>query len=526
MNPYNAVLGNSNSDLIYGLFPQAGAMLRLVASLLVLFLACALPGCAPYVVCTVETEVAPDYTVRRVTRMESHANPNYPNQRHRLGEFFQFPPAELYDSYTVQPNRVQFAGTFDSFDRIPNDLVRATPGTTALAGNLFSYRVMDLVLVVLADFDETLTDIVVSEEDGTAALDELLRLMVPEIMAVLNAKYGARFDLSRLDSYLNHELPQKLRRIYLGAWNIHRSTRSGVSSPGEEYEYYLFLKAEAKREGLELVEYGTPNMKEENIRRLREWGIRLAQSLCPPRQGMPGATQEMLSGTAMEELIASMQNAITARHGSINNYVGKIAALVPRAYGAYLTGTMMPIYMLPESTYYYRLRLPGHVIQTNGVREVNGDLVWTFADRDLAFTGQSMWARTMYVRQPLAYGLGLRGFPASLSDVDKLFGYCLNEAGGPREELLKTFRQAATARSLGPLEAMANNPSSPDAQAARGLLSLFENHRRTQPAASSGAAAAPDQPATGAPQQPAPQPQPGAGASARIEPPPLPPMAR
>lgn len=504
-------------------------MFRLSGAFLVLTLALALPGCAPYVVCTVETEVAPDYTIRRVTRMDSHANPNQPNQRHRLGEFFQFPPAELYDSYTVQPNMVRFAGTFDSFDRIPNDLVRTTPGTTALAGNLFSFRVMDLVLVVLADFDETITDIIVSEEDGTAALDELLRLVTPEIMAVLNAKYGARFDLSGLEAYLNLELPKKLRRIYLGAWNIHRSARSGVSSPGEEYEYYLFLKAEAKREGLELVEYGAPDMRRENIRRLREWAVRLAQSLCPPRQGgAPGVTQELLAGTAVEELVASVQNAVIARHGSINNYIGKIAALIPRAFGTYLTGTMMPIYMLPETTYHYRLRLPGHLIQSNGVREVNGDLIWTFSDANLAFTGQSMWARTMYVRQPLAYGLGLRGFPASLADVDMLFGYCLDESGGPREELLKAFRQAATSRSLAPLEAIAGNPASPDARSARGLLTLFENHRRGQqpvpPAAAPGPS--PDQGAETPPRQPANQPQNGSGGFGGIEPPPLPPMAQ
>ncbi|MDR1745493.1 MAG: hypothetical protein LBS30_07055, partial [Planctomycetota bacterium] len=431
--------------------------------------------------CSIETRIFPDYTCTRVTRMEAYPHPDYPAQRPRLGEFFHFPQAELYDTYAVQQDRVLFAGAFPSFENIPADLVRITPGAQARPGNVMSFRVMDMVLFVLADFDETITDIIASQEDGEFALTELLRLLVPEAMAVLNAKYGQRYDLSRLESWLNTDLPQKLRRIYAAAWAIHSAKRSGVTSPGEDFEFYMFLRAEAKREGLELVDPGHPDMQRENVRRLKEYGLRLAQRLCPPRQqGGPGVSGDMFAEGTLDELAASLQQAITARHGSINNFVGKIAALLPRAFGAYLISSFMPVYMMPDVTYQYRLKVPGTVIQTNGVREFGGDLVWNFTDRDLAFTGQSLWARSIFVRDPAVLALGLRGFPSSLGDVDKVFGLCLTPQGAPREALLKALRDSVNARTLAPLEAIAGNAQSADSPAAKGMLDLFQRHRADQ----------------------------------------------
>lgn len=476
-------------------------------------------GCSPSVLCIIETEIFPDYACTRAVRMEAYPNAQYPGQRPRLGDYFQFPPAEAYDSYAVQQDKVLFAGDFDSYERIPSDLVRVTPGTTALAGNIFSFRVMDMVLFVLADFDETITDIVKSEEDGEAALSELLRLVVPELMAVLNAKYGQRYDLSRLESWLYNDLPLKLRRIYAGAWAIHAAKRSGVTSPSEELEYYMFLMAEAQREGLELAKPGSPDLQQENLRRLKDYGVRLAQQLCPPRAGGQSVDQAMLSEVALDELLASLQQAITARHGSINNFIAKIAQLIPRAFGAYLSGSAMPLYMLPETTYRYRLRVPGQVIQTNGVREMNGDIVWNFIDRHLAFTGQSMWVRSIYVRDQAVRALGLEGFPASLNDVDRLFGLLLNPGGSPREELIKALRSAVQTRSAAPIEAVAASVSV-DAQSARGILDLFERHRRARAAGQQDRPAAPAQSG----QQPV-APSPAAQSPSMpvvVEPPPLP----
>lgn len=438
-------------------------------------------GCSPSILCSIETEILPDYTCVRVTRMEGAPNPETPSRRPRIADYFQFPPAEHYDTYAVQPDKVLFAGPFEAFDAIPPDVIRMTPGTDKRAGNLTSFRVMDMVLFVLADFDETFMDIVANQADGEAALTELIRLLVPEVMAVLNAKYGQRFDLSRLESWLNNDLPQKLRRIYIAAWAIHAIKRSGVTSPGEEFEFYMMLKSEAQREGLELADPNTPNLQQENIRRLREYGMRLMQQLIIPRGG-ESLSGETIRGLEPNELLVALQQAISARHGSINNFIAKIASLVPRSFGAYLTSSVMPLYMLPNVTYRYRLKVPGVVIQTNGVHEFDGSVVWNFADRDAAFTGYSMWARSIFVREPAVFALGLRGFPSSLADVDRVFGLCLNEQGAPREALLKALGDSIMARGIAPLQALANDANAPDNQAARGMLDLFENHKKSQAA--------------------------------------------
>lgn len=435
-------------------------------------------GCAPLVTCTVETIVLPDYTCRRALKLTATPNPNYPGQRPRLGDYFQFPPAELYETYVAQPESAVFAGIFNSYENIPPDLVRPTPGSNRLSTNSFSFQVIDMILVVLADFDETINDIVQSKEDGQAALAEFVRLVVPELMAVLNARYGQKFDLSRLEAWLMNDLPAKLQRVYGGAWNIHSNKRSGVTSPGELIELYIYLSEEAKKEGLELAPLGTPNLEQENIRRLKEFGVKKALELCPPRQ--PGGAQlsaDMLSGSSGDELLGAMQKAITARHGSINNYINKINTLIPRAFGTFLTGTAVPIYMLPEVSYQYRLRVPGTVLQTNAVRDVNGDMVWTFTDSDLALTGQSMWARTLFVREGDTSALGVRGFPSTFGEVERLFGLCVAPDGRPRDDLLDALQNGVGVRSLAPVEALAANTAAPDSQAARGVLELLARYR-------------------------------------------------
>lgn len=475
------------------------------------FLSC-IVGCAPMVVCTVETVVTPDYTCTRVLRLDASPDPNYPNQRPRLGEYFLFPPAELYETYMAQPEKALFAGAFDNFSVIPPDLARVTPGTDKVARNTFSFWGVDLGLVVMANFDETLSDIIVSREDGLAAIGEFMRLVVPEIMAVLNARYGSKYDLSRLDQWLTNDLVAKLQRIYSGAWNIRSAKRSGVTSPGEAVEMYVFLMREAQREGLELAPVGTPNLEQENIRRLKEYGAQKARELCPPRQaGGAPLSPDMLSGSVGEELLGALQKAVTARHGSINEFIRKVGAIIPRALGAYLTGEAMPLYMLPEVSYTYRLRVPGTILQTNGLRDVSGDIIWSFDDTDLALTGQSMWARTLYVREPVVHALGLRNFPSSLTDVDQLYGLAVNSQGQIRDALFDTLEQCVLARSLAPMEALANTASSPDSGAARGVLELLQKFRAQDGAAQPSAQPPARQPAAPAaapqaPQQPQLQP--------------------
>ena len=441
-------------------------------------------GCTPSVVCVVETVVFPDYTCRRTVRMDISPAPGNPRERPRLGDYFQLPPAERYDSYAARQDGIVLTGIFPSYEQMPPDLVRHVPGTQAKAGNVFSFRLMDTVLFVLADFDETLVDIVAGEDDARAALTELVRLTAPEIMAVLNARYGSRRDISRLYAWLNQDLPIKLSRILDGAWRIHAAKRSGVTSPGEEYEYYLFLMAEAKREGLELAPPGTPDLWNENLRRLKEYGLSLVDRLCPLRQNVPSSPpgDTGLAGASPYELLAAMQGVITARHGSINAFIGKLAPLAPRAFGAYILNSVLPFLKLPAVRYHYRLRLPGLVIQTNGVREINGDLVWNFEDHDLAFTGQSMWARTIFIRKQAANALGAPDFPASLADVDRLFGLCVAPTGAPRESLLDVLAKSADAGNPAPLKALADNQSAPDSAAARGVLELLERHRQARAA--------------------------------------------
>ncbi|MDR3211701.1 MAG: hypothetical protein LBU79_07280 [Planctomycetota bacterium] len=480
------------------------------------------PGCSPRVICTVETVVLPDYTCQRIIRFEASPDPNYPSQRPRLGDYFQFPAAEFYDTYLAQPEKAAFLGAFDSFDHIPPDLTRLTPGTSRLAGNRFAFRVAaDLVFFVLADFDETITDVIVSREDGAAAIRDLFRLVLPEVMVVLNARYGSKFDLSRLEAWLGGDILNRLIQLYNGSWDIRRAKRSGVTSPGEFVELYVFAKEMAAREGLELADLATPDLWQENIRRLKAFAIRKAREICPPRQsGGEQISDGLLSGSAGEELLGALQKAVTARHGSINAYLAKLGEVFPRAFGAYLTGTVMPIYTIPDVTYYYRLRLPGMVIQTNGIRDVGGDILWNFADRDLAFTGQSLWARTLFVRESITSALDVRGFPSSLAEVERMFVLSLDANGQIREKLLLTLQQAAGVRSLSPLEALAGDPGQPDSQAARGVLELLGKYRQR-----GSGAAAPNTPPAPPPATPVPPPAAATPPAAAPTPPPAAPVS-
>lgn len=433
-------------------------------------------GCMPSVVCRVDTIVYADFSCRRVAQLNAIANPQVPNQRVRLSDYFQPPPAENYDTFVIQPDKAVYAGRFPLYSDISPDLGRIVPGSTAVADNRFHFRALDFVLFVIADFEENLSDIT-TREDGSAALDELLRGLLPEVLTVLHARYDATYDISRLENWLQVELPGILQRVYGEAWAISRARRGGFTAPTEEQDIQSLLMREAKSLGLDLVPMDQPGAKQENLQRLKKFGSEQFQRLCIPRQPGQAMPQDMLSARTGEELLGAVQKAILARHGSFPAYMRKIESLMPRVFGAHLMSYAMPLNMTPEVKYQFRMRLPGTIIHTNGLRDFTNDLYWTYSDYELAFSGQTMWARTIVPRENVLRALGLKNFPGNLANVDIMFSLAFGPDGKLRESMFKALEQSALQGGLGPLEALARSADA-NSVAAGKLLELLRKHQQ------------------------------------------------
>jgi len=467
--------------------PLLGFLLGLVASAGV--------GCAPLVVCRTETEIRPNHACRRQVLLVGTPSKRVPNQRIKLQDYLTFPEAELYEKFVLTPAKVMFTGTFPGPERVPVDFIKTTPQTDRGARNQVLFRSIDLVLIEVMEFEERIDDIV-DRADGEKALQELIGVFLDAVLNALHDRYAADYDLQRLDAYLRQEFPQVVTRLYGALWELRRARRGGVALLTESAEWRECLTRELARLGV------APAASSEDAQAagLQEVFTRFLDAKLPelttPRRPdiapLRGSMVKDREGRA--ELFAALQESIKQRHGSIPAFSAKIEPLLPRAFGAFLINQVSLLPLNPEFEFFYRLALPGHVVQTNGLRDLDGRILWTFTDREVALSGYAMWARSLVLRSEAVAALGLQDFPGHIHSVERLFQLLrAPEDGAFSERLIQVLRASIAAHSLRPLEGLAAGaagtdpaPTPQDVRAAAQLLEFLNTYRKPQPPAPDG----------------------------------------
>lgn len=426
------------------------------------FAVVALGGCAPRFVVHAETIVAADQTVERRVAVGLAADAPHNGGTVRIADFLAFSPAGRYREFALQDRRLMLRGAFARFEDILPDVRVKLPGFAREAKNEFHRRHADFRLFALVDYEERMGDLA-DRADGEAALAELLRWVVPDVASAVRERYGADYDLTEFERFLHVDVPGMVGRLYSGLWEMRRAKRSGLTGLTESAEAFARVSAEARAQGLELL---APDagpeaaVQAENSARARQWAARRLQALARPRT----AQTPPLSADAWEDkaLREALTRRLTERHGSFKAAMERTGALLPRAFGAFLMPRVMPVGWYARYQFQMRLVVPGRVLQTNGLCDMDGSVYWTFAGEDAALAGQSMWARTLVVDPAAAEALGLRDFPGNLAVVERLARLMSGPGGSPRLAVVRALEASVGARSLAPLAALADSGPAAD----------------------------------------------------------------
>jgi hypothetical protein len=289
-------------------------------------------------------------------------------------------------------------GTFPTPQDIPAHYRYVAKGTgAALSSDLErDYRRTDFGLLVEFRWIETLTNCVAFDR-FLVARDEMFDLLLPEVIRNLDAQVGADYDVTGLDEYFRGDGRKLMEDLSIACYVAAASHRSGV--PAE-----LPVSAILRRHGLDLprnfvwdskgddddlqpaierfvAQVVTKNVKHRDGKPLTNADVEaFLKKLDRPRNANEPARGEV----AVVRLFDKAPDAATEE---------KIAEIMPQLTGVY---PWLRIFEGVEE-FEFSLRMPGRMIETNGVLLEDGATQWKFDSSQTYPGGYEMGARSLEI---------------------------------------------------------------------------------------------------------------------------------
>ncbi|MFW5856607.1 MAG: hypothetical protein ACOCX4_01915 [Planctomycetota bacterium] len=423
-------------------------------------------GCAgPEIAFTARTRIEPDGRTHRSVRIDSTPARGRPAEEAALQRYLRLPAPGPYDRYDVEPQHVHLEGAFEAPTQVPVDFAKITAGLDLWAQNRLRVRRHDYVLFTTFDFEERIEDIV-ERAEADEAFDEALGLLVEAVLSALEGRFGEAYDLTRFKDWFRREAPLLARRLYQIGWEIRRSRRGGFDSESETEEWDRRIRQELSRYGLYLAPFDNRAARKRNEARAWEFlDARLSDLVEPRESGTPPLTAKAFQGGQNQKmLLAHLEEAVRGSFGSLDSFLQEIDPLIPVVFGSFFPYRLRLDHRAPEFAFVFRLELPGRIVLSNGVRELDGTLAWRFGDEDLRLAGHPMWARSLLINDAATARLGLVRFPGSLPAVDRFRLAVSGRDGEPDPGALALLREAVEAGDLAPLRRAARPDGGADAR--------------------------------------------------------------
>jgi hypothetical protein len=435
------------------------------------------------------------------------ATPRQKNTPTDLEAYLRLPPADAYEEAEIEPLRVRLKGYWDDPGKVPIDFMKRTAGVGLWARNRVVFRHRDCVLISTFEFEEHFEDIV-ERAEADEALEEALHLVTDALLAGLQKQFGEEYDLERFNEWVARTLPAMGLELYQAYWEIRRSRRGGLRGEPERAEWDRRLRQLLSEQGLHLEPVFRPAGREVNEE--RAWAF-LDHQLKELTEPAAGPLPE-LSGKAFQDrvtqkqLIANIRTALEEEFGSVEAFVNTIDPLIPVVMGAFFDKRLRLNHREPDFAFIQQIDLPGHVIQTNGMRDLDGTITWRFDGGDLRLTGKTLWAASYHIDREAIKTLGLPGFPGSLATANRFLKAMRSEDGAVHPALRAVLQRCVEAGSLDPLRDaavpglgpkedphLASAVSAARAQVLLGVLSAFDRPGSRRPAAGEDESARPDE---------------------------------
>ncbi len=416
-------------------------------------------GCAPLIIYRSDTKIALDGTCLREVVIAGKPGRKLPNLRVKLRDYLKFPEAELYDKFVLTPDKALLQGRFKSPAVIPSDFVKLTPDSQLTARNRVLYRSVDLVLLRVIEYEERFSDIV-DRGKGEAALTQLVNELMDVLLLAIDNYFSRDYDVSRLKTYLQANLPELARRLYASLWELRRAKRGGIRMLSESAEWGICLSRELQRLGYQPeVDPEQKSHASANSMFIDFLNQKLHELTAPLRKDVaPLDTSIFKSRGKRLKLLDILQETVKSRYGSLQTFSKKVQPLLVQTLGAFLIRqvSMMPVN--PNVEFHARLVMPGHIVQTNGLCDVEGSILWSFSDREVALAGYGIWARSLLVNKKKLAAIGIENFPAHLYDVERLYQSMRDpKTHKLNKDVLAVLRQCLESGSLAALEEMAES---------------------------------------------------------------------
>jgi hypothetical protein len=427
-------------------------------------LLCAM-GCGPVINVVTVTRIDPDKVTVRTIEMSVRPHPKHPAQNPVLGNYLLLPDTEAYQTSLVEPNYVSFGGTFSDSDLVPVDFAKRTPGTEILAESHFKVEKRDYVLFSIFDYEERLDDIV-DRVEGNESLEQSVGLLLEAVMVGLSNQFDEHYDLTQFSSYLRQTLPSLAKALYQIYWELRRSRMAEKNPLQEEVEWDIRLRQELSRYGLYLLSSGSRGNREENEKRLWAFLDQRLRELVVPRKSevsmlTAGYFQKRENQT---DFLRHIEQGIRDSFGSMENFSNRVEPMLPAIFGAF-SGRRLSIEQTePSFRFIYTAHLPGRIIETNGLQDLDGSIIWRFTGEDMALTGYRMWGRTVLINHEAIRRLKLGNFPANLNVMQSFYSVLLNQDKQVDDHALAVLRACVEIGNLTPLRQAANPADNPGLQ--------------------------------------------------------------
>lgn len=438
-------------------------------------------GCTPILNVAANTEVREDGACQRSIMFVANPHPHHPNQDVSLKEYLVLPDKVLYDQADVSERRAKFRGIFKTPDDIPVDFMKKSPGTDLLAENRLSVRIRDYALLSVIDYEERIDDIV-ERIEAEEQLDETVSILTTTLLTALNSKFSQDYDLSKLEGYIRTNLPPFLKRLYSAYWEIRRSRRGGIHDDTEPQEWEERFHQELALLGIQLEPESTAAAAEANSKRLWAYADSHLQELIIPRtkETPPFSVSILRDKKNQTDFLSILELSLKESFGTVEDFRKRMEPLYTSVFGAF-TGRSITIEQRePSIEFFYRAMLPGMVVESNAVRDLDGSLIWRFSNRDAILSGYRMWARTIILNHEAIQRLQLRNFPRSLATIEALYDALLTPRKRIDPKRIELLQACIRQGDLRPLRDAANplnagrSPVPPDeAQRLLGILGSF-----------------------------------------------------
>jgi hypothetical protein len=399
---------------------------------------------------------------------------------------------------------IQASADFKNAKEIPSSFyVPAKPLVDRASTDEISHDIDDYVLFGIDRWKEDITE-TISLPEYVEAIEDLIRMLLPALLATFEELYGSEYDLKAYQDYLRGPVVQALRQYCLWVYQYHPLAITQVNETAllelrkilaaVEFELPITDDRKINIEAIEGTwdkfvhklfeskvrhQSGRPLTSEE----VKQLWQRIQNDIgTKQEQPVEPAAQNAESKPSKEEtprFMAAFQNYMEDHYGK--DYVEDITGIMTKLGGAHNNNPAGVLWCLFSDfpldfngkKFTYSFELPGPVIETNGVRVSENIIRWQFTKGELFPNGYSMHARSIRWHREAEEKLFGRVVLKDIASVIRIMDTMAPKgSAGADYPIYMSLQKALEQGDLKPIEALTQQQDEGVRKAARAIMNI------------------------------------------------------